>query len=112
MAARTGGLQLPSPLPARPRTRGALPLFLARNWALLTLVAIVALGAGLRVHQAATPGRYLSADERSYARIAMSLADQGTYAADGLARASGGLGDGHPRLVRRQGDPVREVEPV
>ncbi|HEY5142534.1 MAG TPA: glycosyltransferase family 39 protein [Solirubrobacteraceae bacterium] len=118
MAARTGGLQLPSPLPARPRTRGALPLFLARNWALLTLVAIVALGAGLRVHQAATPGRYLSADERSYARIAMSLADQGTYAADGLADpwhwapgtpalfaaahllAPGADGDGSPQQLR------------
>jgi len=85
MAASTGGLQLPSPLPARPRPRGALPRVLARHWTTFALVAIVAFGAGLRIHQAASPGRYLSADERSYARIGLSLAGQGTYEATGLA---------------------------
>ncbi len=87
MAARTGGLQLPSTiaaLPPRARARGTLALVLARHWALFALLAVVAFGAGLRVHQATSPGRYLSADERSYARVALSLADQGSYAAAGL----------------------------
>jgi 4-amino-4-deoxy-L-arabinose transferase-like glycosyltransferase len=84
MAARTGGLPLPTTLPAPRPTGRALAQVLVRHWALFALLGIVAFGAGLRVHQATSPGRYLSADERSYARIAASLAADGTYAAPGL----------------------------
>ena len=87
MAASTGGLQLPSTISA-PRARttaGTLAHALVRHRVIITLLAIVAFGAGLRVHEAVAPGRYLSADERSYARVATSLADHGVYAAPGLA---------------------------
>ncbi len=83
MAARTGGLHLPTTIAARlprtprPRTVGAV---LARSWTIIALVGIVAFGAGLRAAQATDPGRYLSSDERSYARVGMSLAQDGVYA--------------------------------
>ncbi len=88
MAARTGGLSVPSTISAHPVRApriGAIPRVLARHWVAITLIGIIALGAGLRVHAATSPGRYLSADERSYARVAVSLATTGEYAAPGLA---------------------------
>ncbi len=51
----------------------------------LALLVIVAVGGGLRAQQAAHPGRYLSSDERSYARVALQLAEHGTYGAPGMS---------------------------
>ena len=45
----------------------------------LALVAIVALGGGLRAQQAVSPGKYLSTDEHSYASVALHLAKTGHY---------------------------------
>ena len=88
MTLREGGQALPASRVARARREHRLPAglrsLLARRWALLALVAIVALGAGLRASQAADPGRYLSSDERSYARVAISLAGGDGYAPAGL----------------------------
>ncbi len=88
MTLREGGSQAPADASAgTPRRLGlasALRVLLARHRTLLALVAIIALGAGLRASQAADPGRYLSSDERSYARIALSLAHGDGYAAAGL----------------------------
>ncbi|HEX8101586.1 MAG TPA: glycosyltransferase family 39 protein [Solirubrobacteraceae bacterium] len=50
----------------------------ARRWVLLALAAILLLGGGLRFHAAATPDPQLSPDERSYAKLALSLT-RGTY---------------------------------
>lgn len=88
MTLREGGSYAPAALAAG-ATRGrhlasAIRVAIRRHWVLFVLVAIVALGAGLRASQAADPGRYLSSDERSYARIALSLAAGDSYEA-GLA---------------------------
>lgn len=50
------------------------------RWALV-LAAIVVAAATLRAAQAADPGRFLSADERAYAALSISLADTATYEA-------------------------------
>ena len=65
----------PARAATRPRTRAVT----------LALVAIVLVGGGLRAEQAANPGRYLSSDERSYARVALHLADTGVYGAPGMS---------------------------
>jgi len=57
----------------------------SRRVVIAALIAIVALGGALRAAQAADPGRYLSSDERSYARIALTLAAGDGYAAPGSA---------------------------
>ena len=71
---------------------GAVPVRPARSIArpstraiTLTLVAIIALGGGLRAQHAAHPGRYLSSDERAYGRVALELAVHGTYGAPGMS---------------------------
>ncbi len=51
----------------------------------LALTAIVLLGGGLRLAQASDPGRFISSDERSYARIALNLAAGNGYATPGSA---------------------------
>ena len=51
----------------------------------LALLAIVLVAGGLRAQQAAQPGRYLSPDERSYARVALHLAQTGSYEAPGMS---------------------------
>jgi 4-amino-4-deoxy-L-arabinose transferase-like glycosyltransferase len=88
MTLREGGSALPASSTARAAApvslRSALRALLRRRWAALALVAIVALGAGLRASQAADPGRYLSSDERSYARVALSLAGGTGYEAPGM----------------------------
>ena len=56
---------------------------------LLALAAVVALGAGLRAHRAANPPvQVQSADERSYAKLAVGLSRRGTWGdrATGLRR--------------------------
>lgn len=50
----------------------------------LALVLVVLIGAGLRFVQAAEPGQFLSADERAYATIGLTLADGGRYDGPGL----------------------------
>ncbi len=70
--------------PAAPRfgrRRAARPL--ARRTVVVALTAIVLLGGGLRFAQASDPGRFISSDERSYARIALSIAGGNGYAAPG-----------------------------
>lgn len=69
------------PFLARPRRIGVR---LSSRAITLTLLAVVLVGGGLRAQQAAHPGRYLSPDERSYARIALHLADTGQYGAPGM----------------------------
>ena len=88
MTLREGGYALPASRAAR-APRAALLVsgvlaFVRRHWVPLALAAIVALGGGLRAAQAADPGRYLSSDERSYARVALSLAHGNGYEAPGL----------------------------
>ncbi len=89
MTLREGGSSLPASRHARAARGRSLAVsvrsLLRRHWAPLVLVAIVALGAGLRASQAADPGRYLSSDERSYARVALSLAHGTGYEAPGLS---------------------------
>ncbi len=63
--------------------RGLAGSRLQRRTVIGLLIAIVALGLGLRVATAADPGRYLSSDERSYARIALNLAAGDGYTAPG-----------------------------
>lgn len=65
------------------RRRAATPL--ARRTVVLALAAIVLLGGGLRLAQASSPGRYISSDERSYARIALNLAGGNGYEVPGSA---------------------------
>ena len=54
------------------RRRAATPL--TRRTIVLALTGIVLLGGGLRIAQASDPGRFISSDERSYARIALNIA--------------------------------------
>ena len=63
--------------------------------------AIVLLGGGLRLAQASDPGRFISSDERSYARIALNLAAGDGYAAPG-SRIRGTGRPGTPGAVRRR----------
>lgn len=122
MTLREGGYPLPAshraPAPRARATATALRSLARRHWTTLALIAIVALGAGLRASQAADPGRYLSSDERSYARVAVSLANGTGYAAPGLTNpwhwapgapalfalahrvAPGADGDGSPAQLR------------
>ena len=65
------------------RRRAAAPL--ARRTVVIALTAIVLLGGGLRLAQASDPGRFISSDERSYARIALNLAAGDGYAIPGSA---------------------------
>ncbi len=69
--------------PGSGRRRAATPL--ARRTVVLALTGIVLLGGGLRLAQASDPGRFISSDERSYARIALNLAAGNGYAAPGSA---------------------------
>ncbi|CAB4919273.1 unannotated protein [freshwater metagenome] len=86
MALSWGGLRelpasltaAPAPAPARALLRAARA-FAQPRVAIITLCVIVLAGFGLRAAQAADPGRYLSSDERSYARVAVSIADHGSY---------------------------------
>lgn len=89
-----------------------------RRGVLIALAAIVLVGFGLRAAEAADPGRYISSDERSYARIAMNLATGDGYAVKGASDpwhwapgapalfaaahllASGADGDGSPHQIR------------
>jgi 4-amino-4-deoxy-L-arabinose transferase-like glycosyltransferase len=89
-----------------------------RRSVLIALAAIVLLGFGLRAAQATDPGRYISSDERSYARIAMNIAAGDGYAVKGSSDpwhwapgapalfaaahllAPGADGDGSPEQIR------------
>lgn len=88
MASRSG-----SPLPALPAfaARGRSPGRVlprpapGRRAIVVALALIVLAGLALRAAQAADPGRYRSSDERSYARLALSLAGGEGYAPDGIS---------------------------
>lgn len=89
-----------------------------RRGVLIALAAIVLLGFGLRAAQATDPGRYISSDERSYARIAMHIAAGDGFAVEGSSDpwhwapgtpalfaaahllAPGADGDGSPQQIR------------
>ncbi|CAB4857413.1 unannotated protein [freshwater metagenome] len=69
------------PWATRPTARAADGLrALARPRAVLIALSVIVLaGFALRAAQAADPGRYISSDERSYARLAVSIAEHGSY---------------------------------
>jgi 4-amino-4-deoxy-L-arabinose transferase-like glycosyltransferase len=77
LAAATGVFR---PVPA---VRGGL--LGGRRAIYAALAVIVLLGLFLRADRALDPGRYISSDERSYARIALHLAQTGEYEVPGSA---------------------------
>jgi hypothetical protein len=83
MALSRGDLAATGAFDVVPRARGGL--LSGRRAILLALAAIVLLGFALRADRAMDPGRYISSDERSYARIALHLAQTGDYEVPGSA---------------------------